>query len=161
MLSRNLSIEDKILKLLFEPKHKYKGVLVSAIGIPILFDCKKQSISNAIYRLSKNGCVRKSGDVIFLLPKAKKYIENKKSRLLTFNSLSRKSFSKNFMVMFDIPESKKAEREWFRSHLKKFGYKMIQRSVWVGSSLLPKDFTEYLKEIKLENCIKIFKLTKS
>ncbi len=63
--------------------------------------------------------------------------------------------------MYDIPEDKKAEREWFRFHLKKFGYEMIQRSVWVGPSPLPKDFLDYLGEIKLKSHVKTFKLAKS
>ena len=62
--------------------------------------------------------------------------------------------------MFDVPVEKKAERDWFRWHLKKFGYIMVQHSVWVGPSPLPKEFKEYLEEIKLNKCIKTFKLAK-
>lgn len=62
--------------------------------------------------------------------------------------------------MFDIPEEKKAEREWFRFHLKRFGFEMIQRSVWVGPAPLPKEFLVYLEEIDLKSCIKTFKLAK-
>ena len=51
--------------------------------------------------------------------------------------------------MYDIPEVRKAEREWLRWHLKKFGYVLIQKSVWMGPSPLPKDFLDYIKEIKL------------
>lgn len=69
-----------------------------------------------------------------------------------------KDAQKNMIVMYDIPEPKKAEREWFRWHLKKFGYAMIQKSVWVGPSPLPKEFLKYLDEIKLRNAIKTFKL---
>ena len=35
---------------------------------------------------------------------------------------------------------------------------MIQRSVWVGPSPLPEEFLNYLKQIKLIDCIKTFKL---
>jgi DNA-binding transcriptional regulator PaaX len=63
--------------------------------------------------------------------------------------------------MFDVPTERKPEREWLRWHLKKFDYVMIQKSVWVGPSPLPKDFKEYLEEIKLTKCIKTFKLAKS
>ena len=37
---------------------------------------------------------------------------------------------------------------------------MIQRSVWVGPSPLPKEFMEYLKSIGLKDTIKTFKLEK-
>ena len=63
--------------------------------------------------------------------------------------------------MFDVPESRQNERKWLREHLKKFKYCMVQKSVWVGPSPLPKEFISYLKEIKLNSCIKIFKLAKS
>ena len=63
--------------------------------------------------------------------------------------------------MFDIPVEKKGEREWFRWHLKKFGYIMVQHSIWVGPYPLPKEFTNYIKEIKLNKCIKTLKLAKS
>jgi len=68
---------------------------------------------------------------------------------------------KNLLLMFDIPESRKAERNWLRWHLKKFQYYMIQKSVWVGPSPLPKKFGTHLKEMGLDIYIKIFKLAKS
>jgi hypothetical protein len=37
---------------------------------------------------------------------------------------------------------------------------MIQKSVWVGPSPLPKDFLEYVKSIKLLGQLKAFKLAK-
>ena len=79
---------------------------------------------------------------------------------MIFVSPFSKKSPKNLLVMFDIPEVKKAEREWFRFHLRQFGYKMIQKSVWVGPSPLPKDFLDYIKDIKLKECIKTFKLAK-
>ncbi|OGI94256.1 hypothetical protein A3A03_03235 [Candidatus Nomurabacteria bacterium RIFCSPLOWO2_01_FULL_40_18] len=63
--------------------------------------------------------------------------------------------------MFDIPETKKAEREWLRWHLKKFNYSMIQKSVWVGPSPLPKEFLDYIQFIKIKDGFKTFKLAKS
>lgn len=161
MLSQKLSIEDKILKFLFEPVRRYKGIPVSAIGLPALFPYKKQSINNAIYRLSKNGYISKENNSFLILPKGRKYVENKKVRMMTFESPFENNSSKNLLVMFDIPESKKAEREWFRFQLKQFGYNMIQRSVWVGPSPLPKEFLDYVKSLNLKNCIKTFKLEKS
>jgi DNA-binding transcriptional regulator PaaX len=155
-----MSIGDKILKLLLEPTHRYKGMPVSMFGIPAIFPYKKQSINNTIYKLSKDGYISKGDNYIHLLPKGRKYVENKKVRFLTFDSPYKKESPKNLLVMFDIPEVKKAEREWFRFHLRQFNYEMIQKSVWVGPSPLPENFWDYIKEIKLQNCIKTFKLAK-
>ena len=160
MLSRSLSIGDKILKLLFEPTCRYKGMSISMLGLPAMFPYKKQSINNALSGLYKNGYASRENDFISLLPKGRKYIENKKAKLVTFDSPFNKESFKNLLLMFDIPEAKKAEREWFRFHLRKFGYVMLQRSVWVGPSPLPKDFWDYVREIKLQDCIKTFKLAK-
>jgi len=155
-----MSIEDKIFKLLFEPTHRYKGMPVSMFGLPAIFPYKKQSINNTVYRLKKDGYISKEDDYISLLPMGRKYVENKKVRFLIFDSPYKKESPKNLIVMFDIPETKKAEREWFRFHLRQFDYEMIQKSVWVGPSPLPKDFLDYIKEIKLRECIKTFKLAK-
>lgn len=160
MLSRNMSIEEKIIRFLLEPKYKYKGMPVSALGLPALFPYKKQSVSNAFYKSIKKGYIEKNNDFIKLLPSGRKYVENKKARLMTFYSPFEKTAAKNLIVMFDIPEGQKAEREWFRYQIREFGYEMIQRSVWVGPSPLPKEFVDYLKEIKLKDCIKTFKLAK-
>ncbi|KKQ06942.1 MAG: hypothetical protein US18_C0029G0008, partial [Parcubacteria group bacterium GW2011_GWB1_36_5] len=144
MLSQNMSIEDKILKLLLEPTHRYKGMPVSMLGLPAIFPYKKQSIYNTLSRLNKDGYISKEDNHISLLPRGRKYVENKKVRFLTFDSPYKKESPKNLLVMFDIPEVKKAEREWFRFHLRQFGYEMIQKSVWVGPSPLPRDFLDYV-----------------
>ena len=62
--------------------------------------------------------------------------------------------------MYDVVEAKKKERDWFRRQLKNFDYTMIQRSVWVGPSPLPKDFLDYVKSLRLESNLKTFKLAK-
>lgn len=160
MLSQKTSIENKILKLLFEPAYKYKGVPISVLGLPALLPYKKQSINNSIHKLNKNGYISKENDHFLLLPKGRKYVENKKVKMVTFLSPFKRESPKNLLVMFDIPEDKKAEREWFRFQLKQFGYNMIQRSVWVGPSPLPKEFLDYIKSLNLKNCIKTFKLEK-
>ena len=63
--------------------------------------------------------------------------------------------------MYDIPKDKKKERDWFRRQLIKFNFRMIQKSVWVGPSPLPKDFLKYITGIKLKENVKTFKLAKA
>lgn len=79
---------------------------------------------------------------------------------ISFESSFSKNSTKNLLLIYDIPEVMKKERDWLRRHLIKFGFIMIQRSVWVGPSPLPKDFLIYLKEIKIEDNFKTFKLAK-
>lgn len=80
---------------------------------------------------------------------------------VSFLSHFKKDAPKNLIVMYDIPHNLKKERDWFRRQLINFGFIMIQKSVWVGPSPLPKDFLDYLKEIKINDNFKTFKLAKS
>lgn len=151
-----MSIETEILEILLKPKFRYKGISVNMLGLPAIY--KKSSIRSAIYRLKKEECIGEDKGHIVALSRSKDYIKRKQESLTNFISNFSKGLPKDLLLMFDIPEAKKAEREWLRFHLKKFDYKMIQRSVWVGPSPLPKEFTDYLDKIELKECIKTFKL---
>ncbi|MFA5937055.1 MAG: hypothetical protein WC822_04215 [Candidatus Paceibacterota bacterium] len=113
----------------------YKGIKVNAFGLPVFNSSKKEQ--------------------------NKKF--HKKVRSLyhiSFLSHFKENSPKNLIIIYDIPENLKKERDWFRRQLVKFEYIMIQRSVWVGPSPLPKEFLDYLKEIKIEDKFKTFKLAK-
>lgn len=155
------SIGDQILKKLFEPRFRYKGMPVNMFGLPS-FSGKysRDSFYKQLSRYEKSGFVEKDDEFLRITKRGREFIKRKQESLSQFNNMFSKSAPKNLLVMFDIPESQKAEREWFRWHLKKFNYEMIQKSVWVGPSPLPEDFLKYLKEIKLKDCIKTFKLAK-
>ena len=116
---------------------KYKGVTVNTFGFPV-FNPNHSDDNKDSKKL------------------AKRYYQY---RCFEFNY--KINSPRNLVVMYDIPNNKRKERNWFRRHLLKFGYLMIQKSVWVGPSPLPKDFKEYLEKIKLDKCIKTFKLAKS
>ena len=100
-------------------------------------------------RLKKENYICADGEYLRLLPKSKEYLKRRQDRLKVFSFEFKKDAPRNLLVMFDIPEEKKAEREWFRFHLKRFNFVMIQRSVWVGPSPLPKEFSDYEKKIGL------------
>jgi CRISPR-associated endonuclease Cas2 len=109
----------------------YKGIRVNSLGLPIFKDNPKKNKD----------------------PQKRLYNTS-------FASPFKENSSKNLIVMYDIPHEKKKERDWFRRHLVKFGYVMIQKSVWVGPSPLPKVFLEYVKEIEIGDGLKTFKLAK-
>ena len=156
------SIGTTILNEFLKPQFKYKGISVNMFGLPSFSkDFSRASFSNQFARFKRRGFIEKEGEFLRLTKKGKEYIKRKQDSPSVFYFSFPKNSPKNLLVMYDIPESKKAEREWFRFHLKKFGYEMIQRSVWVGPSPLPADFLEYIKEIKLKSYIKTFKLSKA
>jgi len=84
----------------------------------------------------------------------------KRQYLKSFVFDSKIDAPKNLLLIYDIPEGRKKERDWFRRQLKNFDFVMIQRSVWVGPSLLPEEFLAYLKRIGLQKEFKTFKLAK-
>lgn len=133
---------------------------VSFLGIPDLGIYKKQSIRNAVFKLKKEGFIITAEDKAVITNLGKKHVNRKIASFKNFNHISNEKSTADLIVMYDIPENKKAEREWFRWHLKKFGYKMIQRSVWVGPSPLPKDFVIYVKSLGLHKIVKVLKLAK-
>jgi hypothetical protein len=110
----------------------YKGVKVNSFGIPI-FNSNKKDVLKSDKEYSQHIC---------------------------FNFKLDKKLPKNLIIMYDIPYNKRKERDWFRRHLKKLNYIMIQKSVWVGPSPLPKDFIDYVKSIGLLDQLKTFKLAK-
>jgi hypothetical protein len=114
---------------------KHKGVTVNSFGIPV-FDSR----GNRIVKAGKIG---------------RRYFQYQ-----CFNYNFKNTAPKNLIVMYDISGDKKKEREWFRRHLQKFDYIMVQKSVWVGPSPLPKDFLNYVKSIGILNQLKTLKLAK-
>jgi len=150
-----------ILEELSRSTIKYKGMSVNLFGIPKLSSYKYGSLKAGISKLKKEQYITKNNSGWFLTSKGKKYLERKHNSLMQFNSPFSKNDSKNLLIMFDIPETKKAEREWLRWHLKKFNYILIQKSVWRGPSPLPKEFLDYLKKIKLLENLKMLKISKT
>jgi len=113
----------------------YKGVQVNAYGIPTFLLGGKED------KLKRRNRERRFYYSSFVSP-------------FTMRS------PKNLIVMYDIPSKKKQERDWLRRQLIRFDYIMIQKSVWVGPSPLPKEFLFYVKEIGINNKLKTFKLLK-
>ncbi len=155
-----MSLVYEILKEINSTTLNYKGCSVNLLGIPKFKTFSQNSISGTFSRLKKDGFIENIDDNLRLTLKGQKYIKRKIDSLKQFDFKFNESAPKNLIVMFDILETKKAEREWLRWHLKKFNYLMIQKSVWVGPSPLPKEFLDYIKEIKIKDGFKTFKLAK-
>ena len=159
-----MSLVLEILEGLWNVAAYYKGMRVNIFGVPMPWKPSKahseNSMRSTISRLQKNGFIEMRDGKLSLTEKGKEYFENKKKLSLKFSSPFTLNSPKNLLLMFDIPESKKAGREWLRWHLREFQYFMIQKSVWVGPGPLPKKFGAYLKEIGLYTYIKTFRLAK-
>jgi DNA-binding transcriptional regulator PaaX len=150
----------EILEGLWDIKLRYKGVPTRALFISApSWEGNKKSYRSTLSRMRHKGLINKKDGHWSITHLGEKYLKENKN-LRNFGSTLKPASPKNLLLMFDIPEEKRAKRRWFRLHLKKFHYKMVQKSVWVGPSPLPQEFISYLKEIKLTSCIKTFKLSR-
>jgi len=59
------------------------------------------------------------------------------------------------MVIFDIPENKKAIRDTFRNALRKIGYRLLQKSIWVCPYDVLKHSEEIIRKYDLEDEVKL------
>lgn len=155
-----MTIKQELLNLFNTKFANYKGIDVNIFGLPVFKGKNLKSIKNAYYSLCDEGYLGTEDKNIILTKKGQKYLKDKVLSQKIFEFSYPQNAPKNLLVMYDIPEDKKPERDWFRRHLHKFGYIMIQRSVWVGPSPLPKEFMDYVKKIGLKDNLKTFKLEK-
>lgn len=155
-----MTIKQELLKLFNTKFARYKGFDVNIFGLPVFINKEEKSVKNAFYSLCSEGYLNNEDKNIILTDKGKKYLKDMILTGKNFNFSFPNNSPKNLLLMYDIPEDKKPEREWFRRHLIKFGYVMIQRSVWVGPSPLPKEFMDYVNKIGLRDNLKTFKLAK-
>lgn len=160
MLPHKSSISEKIVRYLYD--RKYMGAVTTRLFLDndAFATFHPQSVRNALSKLKKQQLIRVGADGIMLHARGRKFVQRKINRLRYFSSPFSKNAVKNLLVLFDIPEDRKGEREWFRRQLREFGYEMIQKSVWRGPSPLPREFMEYVHTIGLERCIKTFKLAR-
>lgn len=155
-----MSIIGDIFEELLSTTLYYKGIPVNIFGVPRFNHYKKSTVSMSLYRLNKKGYLKREGDAWLLTSEGERYAREKYFKFERFASPFAKGSKRDLLVMFDVPEERRNYREWLREQLKEFGYVMIQRSVWVGPSPLPKEFKHYLKKLNLDKSIKTFKLAK-
>jgi CRISPR-associated endonuclease Cas2 len=156
-----MSLIFDILDDLWNSTLYYKGIPVNVFGFPKYLISNKSSYRSTVYQLTKKDFIRKYKGGWLITPKGKKYLDSYEGDLMHFPSPFKKADPKNLIVMFDVPIEKNKHRDWLRRQLKEFDYVMVQQSVWVGPSPLPKEFKDYMKMLKIEKNIKTFKLAKN
>jgi len=62
------------------------------------------------------------------------------------------------IFVFDIAENRKEDRHWVRASLAAAGYRMLQKSVWIGKRPLPESFLKEVGERDLFEAIHIFEI---
>lgn len=59
------------------------------------------------------------------------------------------------LVMFDIPEDKRAERDWLRYQLGLVDYRPLQKSVFIGRYPLEEGVYAWLMQKRLNRCVRL------
>ena len=111
---------------------RYKGMRVNMFGLPVYGEARQNN----------------------------KFPKIPKRKYLCSFAPCGENVPKNLLIIYDIPEERKKERDWFRRQLRNFSFVMIQRSVWVGPSPLPNEFLAYIRRINLKKEFKTFKLAR-
>ncbi len=150
-----------ILEELWNTDLRYKGITVNFFGFPRFREYNPRSLRSTYYRLKKNKFISENDCGISITKAGQTFLENNQNDLINFTSPFKKNEPKNLLLMFDVPIEKNKYRDWLRRQLKEFGYIMVQQSVWIGPSPLPKDFKAYVKEIGIQKSIRTFKLAKT
>lgn len=126
-------------------------------------------IENLIYRLQKDGLVKKvgnlSGDSTLMITTKGKRMKDLLEKSCVFqlpnkNYDSEKS-SDLIIVSFDISEKERYKRDWLRSVLNNLGLQMLQKSVWMGKVKIPEDLLGDLKKINIIKSVEIFSVGKT
>ena len=65
------------------------------------------------------------------------------------------------IIAFDIPEKERRKREWLREVLRLLGFKMLQKSLWIGKNKIPEDFLADLRRKNLIEHIHILEVSKT
>lgn len=64
------------------------------------------------------------------------------------------------IVAFDIPEKMRKKREWLRENLIALKLKLLQKSVWIGTTRIPQDFIKDLHAQDILRFVHIFSVGK-
>lgn len=108
-------------------------------------DLNKSELSQALKRLREGGLIEQvklADDIILKLTKEGKEL---------VDDGSKESWDGKWrIVIFDIPEEKRIIRNLFRRNLKKWGFKHLQKSVWMSKRNIFDKLESYVKDLGIE-----------
>ncbi|MBI5079142.1 hypothetical protein HZB06_00485 [Candidatus Wolfebacteria bacterium] len=138
---------------------------ITGMGIPVpdkidYQKLKEQTLRVTLSRLKKRGLAENKNSTWSITKKGKKYLKNKLIfKIPHFKHLKTASDKKEMVIIFDIPEIRKKQRNWLRGELISLGFIPLQKSAWLGPAPLPKEFVKYLSETNILSYLKFFKAT--
>lgn len=117
---------------------------------------RKSSLSQALKRLREQGLIEETklnNDVIFKLTQEGKDLIN--------DTYEEKNWDGKWrIVIFDIPEEKRIVRNLFRRNLKKWGFKHLQKSVWISKRRVFEKLEIYIKDLGIEKWVIVLEVNR-
>jgi len=160
-----MSLGDDLLTILTSYSGGYKLMRKRLMGMEIprpervdYQKLKEQTLRTTLSRLKKRGLVKNETVIWIITKKGKKYLKNKLiSKIPHFKHFKTENKKKEMVIVFDIPELRRKQRNWLRAELVALDFIPLQKSVWLGPAPLPKEFIKYLSETNLLQYLKFFK----
>jgi len=124
---------------------------------------RKRHFQKYIYNLKAQGLVvENSNEQVKLSKKGKERLTAlKNKRILHKDSYEKQAGNKIVIVSYDLPTPFNKERDILREILKRLGFTMIHKSVWVGKVKIPKDFIVAIEKLGILKFIEILEVTKN
>ncbi len=133
----------------------------------------KRRLSHVIYNLKKDGIIETQQSPSYIkntiitlthkgllfLKKRKKEHEIKQAKGFIKKS-NKTKIPHTIIISFDIPEKLNIKRKHLRAILYAMGFAPIQKSVWVGTGAVTKEFIHYLNDEHIMDGVDIFIVTK-
>ena len=121
----------------------------------------KMAFYSMLSKLKKENLLQRTKDKkIKITKRGKEYLLQKQNRPLKLTTQYQidkfEDKEKIILFIFDIPEKERHKRVWIRFYLEKFGFRILQKSVWWGKGGLPKEFIKDLKKYNLLSYVHIF-----
>lgn len=122
--------------------------------IPHMKQLSDKQLYNTIDRVRKQGWLEKKvvEDKIFYSITAKGRV---KQLVFKLRTSQKQKGEQSTILIFDIPEEKRSSRNFLRRLLKQMKFTSIQKSVLVAPYILPQEFYDLLKELKLLDFVKV------
>ena len=119
-------------------------------------ELKQSALSQALKRLREGGLIEKvklKEDIVFRLT-------NEGRDLISDPAEEKEWDGKYRIVIFDIPEEKRIIRNLFRRNLKKWGFKHLQKSVWISKRNIFDKLNSYIKDLGIEEWVVVIEADK-
>lgn len=155
ILEKVLELGEATLDAFFPRNYPEARFWRDLLGLGDDYEFSRGSFSRTLSVLNKDGLIMRFGSrkkaSWKVTKKGRKYLD-----LVSKKRFSLQEDGKIRLVVFDVPEEDRTKRRWLRGRLTELNYTPIQRSVWIGKTILPKQFLADLIELGVSRCVHIF-----